>query len=178
MFVYDEDLIDVKIHFKKRGHNYLAYTSSEFEDLGLKDEEKKEYSEVNIKMKELTFSLYNELQEDAMVETSSGEHRFNFKIFKENKLKKLIKEWDAKGKEDKPVAINENSISHLSPQIAEAISESNTRLKGLGRILVRYSGTEPLARVMVEGKDNNLIQEIADYVAGKIKQEIGETAHS
>ena len=38
-----------------------------------------------------------------------------------NKLKKLIKEWDAKGKDGKNIAVSGPAISHLSPAVAEAI---------------------------------------------------------
>ena len=38
---------------------------------------------------------------------------------------------------------------------------------------MRYSGTEPLARVMVEGKDEREIKEMADYIAEAIEKEIG-----
>lgn len=42
-----------------------------------------------------------------------------------------------------------------------------------GRIILRYSGTEPLARIMVEGKDKSLITEIAHTLANAIRKEIG-----
>ncbi len=42
-----------------------------------------------------------------------------------------------------------------------------------GRILLRYSGTELLARVMVEGRDRAVIENIANILAEEIKQEIG-----
>jgi phosphoglucosamine mutase len=42
-------------------------------------------------------------------------------------------------------------------------------LNGTGRILVRYSGTEPLLRVMVEGQDNQVIQEIAEDLITVVK---------
>jgi phosphoglucosamine mutase len=53
------------------------------------------------------------------------------------------------------------------------LREYNERLKDQGRILLRYSGTELLARVMVEGKDKNTIEEIAHSLASQIQQEIG-----
>ncbi|MFC1658422.1 phosphoglucosamine mutase [Candidatus Omnitrophota bacterium] len=58
-------------------------------------------------------------------------------------------------------------------EVCQAVSDSNKRLKGNGRILVRYSGTEPVARIMVEGKDMELIEEIANCVAGAIRKKLG-----
>lgn len=59
------------------------------------------------------------------------------------------------------------------PNLKEAILNSESRLNGNGRLLVRYSGTEPVARIMVEGRDQNLIQEIASSLAEQIQKEIG-----
>jgi phosphoglucosamine mutase len=58
------------------------------------------------------------------------------------------------------------------PQIAAVLQSVETRLAGTGRLLVRYSGTEPLLRVMLEGKDQGEIrawgQEIIDTVAAHL----------
>ncbi|MDD5553811.1 MAG: phosphoglucosamine mutase [Candidatus Omnitrophica bacterium] len=59
------------------------------------------------------------------------------------------------------------------PRVQEQLKRFNGRLKDEGRILLRYSGTELLARVMVEGRDKGLIEEIAHSLAGQIKNEIG-----
>jgi phosphoglucosamine mutase len=54
------------------------------------------------------------------------------------------------------------------PAVAETLSSVESRLAGNGRLLVRYSGTEPLLRVMLEGRDEDEIrrwgQEIVDVV--------------
>jgi phosphoglucosamine mutase len=42
-----------------------------------------------------------------------------------------------------------------------------------GRVVVRFSGTEPLARVMVEGVDQEQVQTAADRIAGAIRAELG-----
>ncbi|MEQ1795149.1 MAG: phosphoglucosamine mutase [Nitrospira sp.] len=51
------------------------------------------------------------------------------------------------------------------PDIDKAIRENERRLNGSGRILVRYSGTEPLLRIMVEGERDVLIKEVAEDIA-------------
>ena len=42
-----------------------------------------------------------------------------------------------------------------------------------GRLLLRYSGTEPLARVMIEGEDQGQIEDYARRIARAIEREIG-----
>jgi len=60
------------------------------------------------------------------------------------------------------------------PSVYEHLDYFNNKLKDKGRILLRYSGTENLARVMVEGRDDKLINEIASSLAETIKKEIGQ----
>lgn len=57
--------------------------------------------------------------------------------------------------------------------VHEILQQFTERLKDRGRILLRYSGTEHLARVMVEGQDHSLIKEIAATLAEHIEKEIG-----
>lgn len=56
------------------------------------------------------------------------------------------------------------------PQIQEAIKTAEKRLSGKGRILVRPSGTEPKIRVMLEGRDLNLITRLGKDIIKVIKQ--------
>ncbi|MBV9214677.1 MAG: phosphoglucosamine mutase [Acidobacteria bacterium] len=59
------------------------------------------------------------------------------------------------------------------PAIAEAARELETRLAGSGRLLLRYSGTENLARVMIEGKDQAQIESQALGLASVIEASLG-----
>lgn len=55
------------------------------------------------------------------------------------------------------------------PDLARVIRESEQRLNGSGRVLVRYSGTEPLLRIMVEGEKDSTIRELADRLAAVVR---------
>ncbi|MBE5858611.1 MAG: phosphoglucosamine mutase [Butyrivibrio sp.] len=55
------------------------------------------------------------------------------------------------------------------PEIASAIEELNKKFAGDGRVLIRPSGTEPLVRVMIEGKDQAVIEEEAKKLAELIQ---------
>jgi len=59
------------------------------------------------------------------------------------------------------------------PGLAAELDEVNARLRGRGRVLLRYSGTEPLARVMVEGEDGAEIDELANRLADAVRRELG-----
>jgi phosphoglucosamine mutase len=48
------------------------------------------------------------------------------------------------------------------------------QLKGRGRIFVRYSGTEPVVRVLVEGPDKRLIANFAEEIAHFLQRELGQ----
>jgi phosphoglucosamine mutase len=58
------------------------------------------------------------------------------------------------------------------PEITEAINKVETCLKDQGRVLVRYSGTRPICRVMIEGPDKKdtrqYCRDIADVISAKI----------
>jgi len=57
--------------------------------------------------------------------------------------------------------------------IADKISQVEAQLKGLGRVLVRPSGTEQLIRVMLEGPDENKLKELAEDIVKVIKEQQG-----
>jgi phosphoglucosamine mutase len=64
------------------------------------------------------------------------------------------------------------------PVIKEAIEKLEAELNGNGRLLVRYSGTENLARVMIEGRDETSIREQAEAMAQVLRENLGETARN
>jgi len=55
------------------------------------------------------------------------------------------------------------------PAVADAIQRVQARLAGEGRLLVRYSGTEPLLRIMIEGKDPTDIRQWSEEIAEAVK---------
>ncbi|MBN1503165.1 phosphoglucosamine mutase [Candidatus Woesearchaeota archaeon] len=59
------------------------------------------------------------------------------------------------------------------PAVQEALSKAEKELGKEGRIIVRYSGTQMMARVMLEGRDDILIKKLANKIAESIKKEIG-----
>lgn len=59
------------------------------------------------------------------------------------------------------------------PKFQSALADAERQLRGTGRILVRYSGTENLVRVMVEGKDQPTIENIARHLVNILREEIG-----
>ncbi len=65
---------------------------------------------------------------------------------------------------------NDKKNSYMeNPQIADAIDALTKKFAGEGRVLIRPSGTEPLVRVMIEGRDQNRIQEEAEKLATLIE---------
>jgi len=71
------------------------------------------------------------------------------------------------------VRVREKRDLKTIPAIAEVMSRVEQRLEGHGRLLVRYSGTEPLLRVMLEGRDQQEIQGWAAEIAGKVEETLG-----
>ncbi|MCC2641231.1 MAG: glmM [Nitrospira sp.] len=59
------------------------------------------------------------------------------------------------------------------PDIQQAIMTAEATLNGSGRVLVRYSGTEALLRIMVEGERDSTIREVADHLADVVRARIG-----
>ncbi|MBW2693972.1 MAG: phosphoglucosamine mutase [Deltaproteobacteria bacterium] len=59
------------------------------------------------------------------------------------------------------------------PEFLQSVEKVESALGGHGRVLVRYSGTEPLARIMVEGDDEKKIGEYAQDLADELRRALG-----
>ncbi|CAA9891524.1 phosphoglucosamine mutase [Candidatus Methylobacter favarea] len=75
------------------------------------------------------------------------------------------------------VLINIKTHKKLNPEtnenILKAVKSIEKKLNDNGRVLLRASGTEPLIRVMVEGRNGDLIRNYADELADEVKRALG-----
>ena len=71
------------------------------------------------------------------------------------------------------VRVREKADLKGVPLVAEAIARVESQVAQHGRVLVRYSGTEPLLRVMIEGKDHDEIKGWAQEIVDVVKRELG-----
>lgn len=71
------------------------------------------------------------------------------------------------------VPVKERKDFSIIPGIKEAIEEVEKDLNNTGRLSVRYSGTELLARVMIEGQNQDHINRLAQKIASAFKENLG-----
>ncbi|MGE4492772.1 MAG: phosphoglucosamine mutase, partial [Syntrophotalea sp.] len=62
---------------------------------------------------------------------------------------------------------------YIVPEISRTIKAAEEKLADSGRVLIRYSGTEPLLRIMLEGQDELQITEMAQEIADVIDRHLG-----
>ena len=74
----------------------------------------------------------------------------------------------------KNIIVTEKVPLESIPSIAKAVKEIEEELGTKGRILLRYSGTEPLARVMVEGESITLVNKLCDKLVNLVQRELGK----
>jgi phosphoglucosamine mutase len=70
------------------------------------------------------------------------------------------------------VRVREKRPLDSDPEVGALLKDVEKRLAGQGRLLVRYSGTEPLLRIMIEGRDQDEIRAWADELAATIKNRL------
>ena len=71
------------------------------------------------------------------------------------------------------VRVREKTPIESVPEIQAAVSRVEEALDGRGRVLVRYSGTEPLLRIMIEGPDQASVQAWAEEIAEAVRATLG-----
>ena len=62
------------------------------------------------------------------------------------------------------------------PQVREAVRDAEAELGDNGRVLLRPSGTEPVVRVMVEGRDADQVRDLVDRLAGSVENAMASTS--
>ena len=72
------------------------------------------------------------------------------------------------------VRVRERRAIKDLPEVDKLISDVEQRLGDSGRVLIRYSGTEPLMRIMLEGQDQAEITGMANEIASLVEETIGE----
>lgn len=72
------------------------------------------------------------------------------------------------------VRVSERRNIYALPEVGKLIERVESRLGDSGRVLIRYSGTEPLMRIMLEGQNQGEIAGMADEIAQLVKNLIGE----
>jgi phosphoglucosamine mutase len=71
------------------------------------------------------------------------------------------------------VRVRERRPIEKVPELASKVRQVNAHLGDSGRLLIRYSGTEPLLRIMLEGQDQTEITALADDLAASVEQHLG-----
>ena len=72
------------------------------------------------------------------------------------------------------VTVKEKKDFSQMPKVARKMSQVERALGDRGRLLVRYSGTELLARIMLEGEEEKRIRAMAEEIADEIRVEVGK----
>ena len=88
-------------------------------------------------------------------------------------LSKHFKTFERFPQEMKSILVREKKPFESIPSVHKIIQDAEEKLNGNGRILVRYSGTEAKARVMVESDDESLVHSLVSQVSEAIQNEIG-----
>jgi phosphoglucosamine mutase len=70
------------------------------------------------------------------------------------------------------VAVENKKPFESLPEVSHAVARAESALGGRGRVLLRYSGTESLARVMVEGEDAATVRALAEEIANVVEKEL------
>jgi len=90
-----------------------------------------------------------------------------------NPLAGLVADMQVFPQEIRNVHVREKAPFEQLPEVMHAIRAAERDLDGNGRVVVRYSGTEKLARVMIEAESEQMMRRHTDAIANAIQQAIG-----
>ena len=88
-------------------------------------------------------------------------------------LAELVADMKVFPQEIKNIPVREKLPLDQLPAVMETIRTAERELDGNGRVVVRYSGTEKLARVMIEAESEQVMRRHTDAIANAIQQAIG-----
>lgn len=88
-----------------------------------------------------------------------------------SELKKVLKKYP---QAQRNLRVREKPPLESLPDIQTLLAEAEASLDGKGRVLLRYSGTEPKIRLLIEGRDQEVIDAHADKIACALQESIGE----
>ncbi len=88
-----------------------------------------------------------------------------------SELKKCLRKYP---QAQRNLRVREKTPLEELPKVQKLVEEAEKQLDGNGRVLLRYSGTEPKIRLLIEGRDDAQINAHADRIAGEIQAAIGE----
>jgi phosphoglucosamine mutase len=94
---------------------------------------------------------------------------------KNQPLSKLAKCWSRFPQLVTNIRVREKKPFKKLDGLLKLVSEAESELKSAGgRVLLRYSGTEPKARLLLEGRDTKVLETWSQKICGAIKKQIGE----
>ena len=88
-----------------------------------------------------------------------------------SELKRVLRKYP---QAQRNLRVREKRPLEAMPEILALIEQTEKFLQGAGRVLLRYSGTEPKIRLLIEGRDSTSIEKQADHIASLLSAEIGE----
>ena len=71
------------------------------------------------------------------------------------------------------VVVREKLPFEQFSSLMKQVGEAQSRLAGVGRVLLRYSGTEPKARLLLEGPDAGELEELAEGIIQELEKNLG-----
>ena len=170
MFI--DNYINIIIFYKKMGMNYIAFLKRDFYKKVPNELNRKKFLSVEIKLKPLTWGIYNDINDPTILKSEDGGKEYDYKVYKEHKLKIIIADWDIKKKNNKgeleKVPVTEESILSIAPEIAELIlkeydevtmiseEEEKKIIIGVHNFVMNGRGHSSIARAIME---NELIED-------------------
>jgi phosphoglucosamine mutase len=87
-----------------------------------------------------------------------------------SRLRQVLKKYP---QEQRNVRVTRKPALETLENTQSAVEKAQVQLGNTGRVLLRYSGTEPKLRILVEGQDSQQISKLAETIADAARSEIG-----